>query len=517
MIPANRKVYRKVYCATLGCDKNLVDSEALLGRFAIQGVQAVADLDEADIWVLNTCGFIDAARSDSEETLQALIDYKTDQTLVVFGCWSQESAGIIQKKFPEVDVVAGVGQFDKVVAACLGKEAPEAQGPDTSVFQMAGPARPGPTEISPLVTDPIVTNPLVTDPMLAQYRGLVDRPLLTPSHLAFVKIGEGCNCACTFCRIPMIRGKLVSRPSKEILQEVHNLVDRGVKEIQIVSQNTSDFGRDSGENLYDLVSRLDKIAGLRNIRLLYLYSGLVSSDDLLRLLDLEKVAPYLELPIQHASPRVLKAMKRPGGNRARPEFFQVLRRYHPDLVLRSTALLGFPGEEEEDVSLLADFLAEVEFDHLGTYRYSPERGTPAARLADRVPDEVIFDREALIMDLQSDISLARQKSRLGRSFDVVVDRVVQPGNESAEDIERVLDSLAGCAGGEGAERLLASGEPIAVGRSHHYGYDLDGVVLMPGVGQQQGQYVKARFAAATAYDTWAIPERNFPTEERSSR
>ncbi|PID81858.1 hypothetical protein CSA17_01275 [bacterium DOLJORAL78_65_58] len=492
---------RKVYCATLGCDKNLVDSEALLGRFAAQGVQAVPDLDEADIWVLNTCGFIDAARSDSEETLQALIDFKTDQTLVVCGCWSQESADSIRRRFPAVDVVAGVGQFDKVVAACLGQEEPAGAAPAAHVFPLAGA-------------------PIVSPPMEAQYTGLVDRPLLTPPHLAFVKIGEGCNCACTFCRIPLIRGKLVSRPTAEILQEVRNLAGRGVSEIQIVSQNTSDYGRDTGENLLDLITTLNGVEGLRNIRLLYLYSGLVSTDDLLRLLDLEKVAPYLELPIQHASPRILKAMKRPGGRKSSPEFFRTLRRHHPDLVLRSTALLGFPGEEDEDVALLADFLAEVEFDHLGTYRYSPESGTPAAEMGDQVPDEVVFDREALIMDLQSEISLGRQESRLGGEFAVVVDRVVPALNEEGSRDEddgtrQILEDLARRPGGDPARALLASGGPVAVGRSHHYGYDLDGVVLLPGTGLRAGQYVTARFGAATAYDTWAVPCGESRQEESS--
>lgn len=483
----------KVYCATLGCDKNLVDSEALLGRFALHGVQAVNDLDDADIWVLNSCGFIDAARSDSEETLQSLIDYKTNQTLVVCGCWSQEHGDEIQEKFPGVDVVAGVGQFDRVVSACLGGavEVPEPNSVGLDAFPMVG-------------------KPIVSDPMEASYTGMIDRPLLTPGHLAFVKIGEGCNCNCTFCRIPMIRGRQMSRPIEELVREVRGLTARGVTEIQLVSQNTSDFGRDTGENLFDLASALNKVEGLRNIRLLYLYSGLVSTDDLLRLLDLEKVAKYLELPIQHASPRILKAMKRPGGSKSSPEFFKTLRRHHPELVLRSTALLGFPGEEEEDLEILADFLAEVEFDHLGTYRYSPEKGTAAVDLPDHVPAEVIFDREALIMDLQSDIAQRRQSSRLGKVFDVVVDKIIDPSHEDSADEVEVLRSLAEghwLNPGESAAPwgLVEESSPVAIGRSYHYGYDLDGVVLLPGHNLEPGQWLPAEFRAATSYDTWAMP------------
>ncbi len=494
---------RKVYCATLGCDKNLVDSEALLGRFALQGVQAVNDLDEADIWVLNSCGFIDAARRDSEETLQSLIDYKTTQTLVVCGCWSQEHSEDIQARFPGVDVVAGVGQFDRVVASCLGLETESSgQSKGTNAFPLAG-------------------KPIVFDPLEADYSGMLDRPLLTPKHLAFVKIGEGCNCHCTFCRIPLIRGTQKSRPIEELVQEAQGLAHRGVTEIQLVSQNTSDFGRDTGQDLHGLVAALNKVDGLRRIRLLYLYSGLVTTDDLLRLLEFEKVAPYLELPIQHASPRILKAMKRPGGAKSSPKFFQTLRNRYPDLVLRSTALLGFPGEEEEDLEILADFLAEVEFDHLGTYRYSAEKGTPAALLSDQVPAEVVFDREARIMDLQSDISQGRQNSRLGKVFDVVVDKIIEPlAADSAAEVE-ILRSLSEGQWLDQSERslpwdMVTKGQPIAIARSYHYGYDLDGVVVLPGQGLAPGQWLPAEFRAATSYDTWALPSGEDQSIEGSS-
>jgi ribosomal protein S12 methylthiotransferase len=485
---------KRVFCATLGCDKNLVDSEAMLGVFAAKGIQPVTDPDEADIWVLNSCGFIDAARADSEETLRSLAESKEDRTLVVAGCWSQEHGEDIQARFPEVDIVAGVGQFDKVVAACLGLEN-EAAGPSAPgepAFAMAGP-------------------PIVEDPMVVNYTGLIGRPLLTPGHVAFVKIGEGCNCSCTFCRIPLIRGKLRSRPVEEIVREVRGLVATGVTEIQLVSQNTSDFGRDTGQNLLELVRSLNGIDGLRRMRMLYLYAGMVSVDDLRRMLELEKVAPYLEIPVQHASPRILKAMRRPGGFKASPEFFAALRADRPDLVLRSTALLGFPGEEEEDVSLLADFLAEVRFDHLGTYRFSPEKDTPSADLPDRVPAEVIHDREALIMDLQAEISLGRQEARLGSRFDTVVDEIITPDMAEFEEAARILESFGEGSWHEEREREALAGVSgsevsLALGRSYHFGYDLDGSVVMPAGNLQPGQWVQARFAAVTPYDVWAAAE-----------
>ena len=487
---------RKVWCATLGCDKNLVDSEALLGRFARQGVGTTADPDEADIWVLNTCGFIDAARADSADTVAQLAAAKQGRTLVVCGCWSQEHGDAIRARWPEVDVVAGVGQFDRVVAACTGADAaPAAPVPGMGAFPPAGP-RP-------------VGAPLVGDPMEAHYVGMLDRPLLTPPHVAFVKIGEGCNFGCTFCRIPLIRGKQRSRPVAEVAEEVRRLVDRGVTEIQLVSQNTSDYGRDTGETLHGLVAALDGVAGLRRQRLLYIYAGLVTVDDLKRLLELPTVAPYLDIPVQHASPRLLRAMRRPGGDRTSPAFFGELRRWRPDLVLRSTALLGFPGEEDEDVARLADFLAEVRFDHLGTYRYSPEAGTPAADLPDPVPGEVALDREALIADLQAEISQERQSARLGRRFDVVVDRIEDPGDPEG-DLPDLLAALLEGDWADEAERarlrgVCTAGAPVAVGRSHHYGYDLDGVVVLPAAGLEPGRWVTAEFAGASPFDTWARP------------
>ena len=468
-----KSVPRRVWCATVGCDKNLVDSEALLGRFAAHGIEIAADPESAQIWVLNSCGFIDAARADSLATLQELYRAKgRDRTLVVVGCWSQEHGESIQRRFPDVDVVAGVGQFDEVVAACLDG----------------------------------TRDRIVTAPEQAKYPGLAERPLLTPPHLAYVKISEGCNCSCTFCRIPLIRGPLRSRATDDIVTEVHQLVDRGVREIQLVSQNTSDFGRDTGEDLLSLVQSLDGIDTLRWIRLLYLYAGLIRPETLLRILDCTKVVPYLDLPLQHASPRLLRAMKRPGDPQSVARFYETLRRGRPDLILRTTVMLGFPGEEEQDVEILADFLARVEFDHLGTYRYSPEVGTAAASLPDRVPREVVADREALILDLQAEISERRQRERLGQRHEVVVDRVVP-----AEEERVLLTALAKGSWWKKAERnglatVLQKERSVAVGRSYHFGYDLDGIVVLAGGKYRPGEWLTARFAAVTPFDTWAVAE-----------
>lgn len=480
---------KRVWCATLGCDKNLVDSEALLGHFARAGARTVSDPDAADIWVLNTCGFIDAAREDSERTLREMCEAKEGRLLAVCGCWSQEHGDAIRERFPAVDVVAGVGQFANVVAACLGQE-PPASRVLAPAFPLAGPPPP-----------------LVSVPEAAPYGGLVERPLLTPAHVAFVKIGEGCNCHCTFCRIPLIRGPQRSRPVSEIVQEVRGLAGRGVREVQVVSQNTTDFGRETGETLLQLVTALSGIEDLRWIRLLYLYSGLVSADDLRRLLDLPRVAPYLDLPVQHASPRLLKAMKRPGGEKSSPAFFRRLREGREDLVLRTTVLLGFPGEEDEDVEQLADFLAEVRFDHVGTHHFSPEAGTPAARMADQVPPEVVLDREAMVTDVQAGISLERQEERLGQVYDVVVDEVVAAGEREDSSVEELFADLADGTWRGRRERaafdgVVGSDVSLALGRSYHFGYDLDGGVLLAAPGATPGDVVKVRFTAVTPFDAW---------------
>jgi ribosomal protein S12 methylthiotransferase len=469
---------RRVYCHTLGCDKNLVDSEALLGRFASSGVQAVSDPEQADIWIINTCGFIEAARRDSEDVIGAFAAAKGHRTLVVTGCLAQEQGARIQRDHPAVDVVGGVGEFDRVVGAALAGFAD----------WLAVPA------------------------IEARYEGLVRRPLLTPRHVAFVKIGEGCNQACTFCRIPLIRGKLRSRPVSEIAEEVRALVAGGVGEVQLVSQNTSDFGRGTGEDLEALLGELSAIDGLRRVRLLYLYAGLFPAERALRILELPGVVPYLDLPVQHASRRILRAMRRPGDPDKAAAFFRTIRQERPEVVLRSTALLGFPGEEEDDVEELLDFLAEVEFDHLGTYRYSPEADTPAAALPDRPDDEDVADREARVLDLQAEVSGRRMNDRLGQDFEVVLDQVLDPALDDDRDRRQELTGalFEGAWLDDGtlkrARDAVAGGARLALGRSVHFGYDLDGVVVLPvGPRLEAGDWLQATFKGATPWDVWAEP------------
>ena len=463
---------RSVFTMTLGCDKNLVDSEALLGRFGARGMAHAVDPEDADILVVNTCGFIEAARQDSFDAIADLCRLKGDRTLVVTGCLSQEQGDVIAERFPDVDLINGVGNFERLLDALEAREG--------------------------LVP--------VGRPEDAQYEGFADRPLLTPSHLAFVKVSEGCNFRCAFCRIPFIRGDQISRPVADLVSEVRGLVDRGVSEVMLVSQNTSDYGRGTGEDLHDLVTSLDEINGLERLRLHYLFPGLIATDRFRRILDTPVVAPYVDMPVQHASPRILKRMSRPFDPADLTSFFTTLRADDPTVTLRTTILLGFPGEEEEDVEQVADFLERIQFDHVGTYRYSPEAGTRGAELID-VPDaEDVADREARIQDLQHDLSLGRQQTRLGGLQRVVVDEIA-PVEEWRDVAADLLDAAAADRETELTEvgRRLLSGETVAIVRGDHQSHDVDGVTLIPAADLRAGQWLTVRTLAITPYDALAVP------------
>ena len=451
----------RVHVATLGCDKNLVDSEALLDAFRRAGLQPVADADSADIWILNTCSFIDAARRDSYDAIETLLEAKGDRRLVVTGCLAQETGRKLREAYPEIDLIGGVGNFEELAADLgAGGRGTPSTTPDDARYAIGG-----------------------------------DRPLLTPAHTAFVKLGEGCNLRCAFCRIPRIRGRLRSRSIAEIRDEARRLAERGVRELNLISQNTSDYGVDTGETLPDLARALAEIDELRWLRFYYFFPGRSTGATLQALLEVPKVVPYVDLPMQHAAPRILRAMHRPADSRRAAAMFSELRRRNPDLTLRTTMLLGFPGETEEDVEVLADFLAEVEFDHLGTYRYSPEEGTPAAALGPGPDPEEVADREARILDLQAEISLSRLWRRLGRDCGIVVDRL-DPG-------DRWRDVLAEMSP-EVPEVLYRSPE-LAVARSAALGYDQDGVILLPAAKLKPGDWLTARLEATSAFDAAGIP------------
>jgi ribosomal protein S12 methylthiotransferase len=447
----------KIHTMTIGCDKNLVDSEILLGKFKNRGLLPTLVQDDADVWVLNTCGFIDAARKDSYDAIADLCNRKDGRTLIVIGCLSQEHSQEISDRFPEVDHIAGVGNFDQVIETVFaGKKLVE-----------------------------------ISDPDLIEYSGFNSREILTPPHIAFVKISEGCNYSCSFCRIPRIRGKQQSRLIVDIVSEVRNLAANGVVEIMVVSQNTSDFGRDTGENLLQLVTELSKVDGIIWIRLLYLYPGIIKTEDFLKIMSTDKIVPYLDMPIQHASPNLLRAMNRPFDINKTKKLFHDLRNMNPAITLRTTILLGFPGEEESDIELTADLMNEIRFDHLGTYRYSPEEGTSGAKLELTVDQEEVVDREARLMDLQSEHSLQRQLGRKNSDQLLLIDSI-----EPATHWKELISDFP--------ESGLLLNQSVAVARSVNLGYEIDGVVLLDATNLQAGQWVNAKLVDVTAYDAFAV-------------
>jgi ribosomal protein S12 methylthiotransferase len=406
---------RTVYLESLGCSKNLVDSEATLGFLLQDGFRSIDDPFQAELLVLNTCGFIEDAKRQSVERILELAELKksTGAKLVVFGCLSQRYADELSKEIPEVDLLAGVGQQERLTEAIRNLY----QEDDSSLISL----HPDAPRIS--------------------FAGFLDRPLMTPPHLAYVKLGEGCSHKCAFCAIPSIRGKFKSREPGDILREVETLSARGVREINLISQDSAYYGKDAGaqDALYDLLKRLSTVSDLRWIRLFYFHPALVNPDMLLRMFDLPRVLPYLDMPIQHASDKMLKIMRRGHKRDYMAKLLTDMRRARPDLSLRSTVLVGHPGETEEDLGELLDFIEEHPFDKLGVFGYSLEENTEGAELPDAVEAEEITERVDRVQLAQMPISEERAAGLVGQRFTGVVEELAEQGEGLPE--ERRLRTL----------------------------------------------------------------------------
>ena len=365
---------------SLGCDKNLVDTEVMLGLLASKGHQMTDDETQADVIVINTCCFIHDAKEESIQTILEMAEYKKEgklKALIVTGCLAQRYKNETVEEIPEVDAVLGTTSYDKVVEAI-----DEALNGHVMVEM---------TDIDAL---PIVeTKRLVT----------------TGGHFAYLKIAEGCDKHCTYCIIPKIRGNFRSVPMENLLKEAKELADQGVKELILVAQETTLYGKDiyGEKSLHKLLKELCKVPGIQWIRILYCYPEEIT-DELIQVIKEEKkICHYLDLPIQHASDRILKRMGRRTTQAELVEIVNKLRREIPDIVLRTTLISGFPGETQEDHEELMGFVDEMEFDRLGVFTYSPEEDTPAATMPDQVAEEVKEARRDEIMELQQEISLER--------------------------------------------------------------------------------------------------------------
>ena len=416
---------KKIGMVSLGCPKNLVDSEVMLGLAQQAGHELTRDAADADVIVVNTCAFIDKAKQESIDTILEMAEHKKNgrcTTLVVTGCMAERYRDELKAQIPEIDAVLGTGQVPEIVNAIAGSDAHGSTAPRHPAYVQI--LRANGTAVAP--SHPASSHPRTPAPSpLPTYIYDADTPrlLATPRHYAYVKIAEGCDYKCAFCIIPTLRGKYRSRPIDSIVQEARALAQRGVKELLLISQDTSFYGIDQGERggLARLLRELNRVDGLEWIRMLYLYPTTIGDDVLAAMAESEKVCSYVDLPLQHASDAVLKRMKRPGTRATYERLLDRIRTRVPGVTLRTTFIVGFPGETDSDFAELQSFVRAVGFDHLGVFTYSHEEGTSAHGLADDVPARVKRQRQTALMGLQKKIVAAAQKTRIGQTVRLMVD------------------------------------------------------------------------------------------------
>ncbi|WP_139709034.1 30S ribosomal protein S12 methylthiotransferase RimO [Aeromonas allosaccharophila] len=437
---SNTKQAPKVGFVSLGCPKNLVDSERILTQLRTEGYDVVPSYDDAELVVVNTCGFIDSAVQESLEAIgEALAE---NGKVIVTGCLGAKE-NQIREIHPKVLEITGPHAYEEVLGHVHKYVAKPEHNPFTSLVPAHGVK-------------------------------------LTPRHYAYLKISEGCNHRCTFCIIPSMRGDLVSRPIGEVLAEAKRLKEAGVKEILVISQDTSAYGVDVKHRtgFYNgmpvktsMVALCEELAKLDIwVRLHYVYPY-PHVDDIIPLMRDGKVLPYLDIPLQHASPRILKLMKRPGTVERTLERIQKWREICPEITLRSTFIVGFPGETEEEFQMLLDFIDKAELDRVGCFKYSPVEGALANELPDPVPEEIQEERFQRFMELQQQVSIRKLARKVGQEMTVIIDEVDEEG---------------------------------ATGRSFADAPEIDGLVYLNGeTGLKPGDMVKVRIDESDEYDLWA--------------
>ena len=428
---------------SLGCDKNLVDSEVMLGLLANHGHQMVDSEEEADVIVVNTCCFINDAKEESIQTILEMAEYKKTgsiKALIVTGCLAQRYKQEIMDEIEEVDAVLGTTSYDKIVEvideALQGHKSLEL------------------TDIDALPT--VESKRLVT----------------TGGHFAYLKIAEGCDKHCTYCIIPKIRGNFRSVPMERLIKEARDLVAQGVKEIILVAQETTLYGVDlyGKKSLHVLLKELCKIGGLRWIRILYCYPEEITDELIQVIKEEDKICNYLDIPIQHASDGVLKRMGRRTSKQQLIDTVKKLREEIPDIALRTTLITGFPGETEEQHEELMEFVDEMEFDRLGVFTYSPEEDTPAATMLDQIEESVKEDRQAELMELQQEIAFDLAERMIGKEVIVMFEGKVADEN-------------------------------VYVGRTYMDAPNVDGLIFVETNEElMSGDFAKVRITGALEYD-----------------
>ncbi|MBO1926727.1 30S ribosomal protein S12 methylthiotransferase RimO [Thiomicrorhabdus sp. 6S2-11] len=442
---------------SLGCPKATVDTERILTQLRTEGYNLTNSYEDADTVIVNTCGFIDSAVQESLDTIGEALE--ENGKVIVTGCLGAKD-DVITQVHPKVLAVSGPAAYEEVVSA---------------VHDVIAPPK---------------HNPFVD---LVPPQGIK----LTPKHFAYLKISEGCNHRCTFCIIPSMRGDLVSRPVADVIAEAKRLKEAGVKELLVVSQDTAAYGvdvkyktefadgRPTKTSMVGLSEALGELGGVENfwVRLHYVYPY-PNVEEVIPLMAEGKILPYLDMPLQHANPRVLKAMKRPGNIDKTLERIKKWREQVPNLTIRSTFIVGFPGETEEEFQDLLDFLEEAQLDRVGCFQYSPVEGATANEIAEQVPDEIKQDRWERFMETQQRISANKMQAKVGQVMQVLVDEIDDQG---------------------------------AVARSMADAPEIDGMVFIAdGFHLQPGQFVQVKIVAADEYDLWAEPIVEFETDKETS-
>ena len=442
----------KIFCVSLGCDKNLVDTEMMLGLLNKDGYTFTDDEHEADVVVVNTCCFIGDAKEESVNTILEMAELKKEgrcKALIVTGCMAQRYKQEILDEIPEVDGILGTSTYDEisnVLKKVLG-------GSRESCFH----------DLNAL--------PNVEVP----------RVVTTGGYYAFLKIAEGCDKRCTYCIIPDLRGSYRSVPMERLIEEAKQLASQGVKELILVAQETTLYGIDlyKKKSLPKLLHELCKIPGIQWIRIQYCYPEEITQELIETIREEEKVCNYLDIPIQHASDRILKRMGRRTNQKQLREMIASLRSQIPDIALRTTLISGFPGETEEDHEILMQFVDDMEFDRLGVFAYSPEEDTPAFSFENQVPEEVKQDRRDEIMELQQEIAFEKSEAMKGRTLEVMIEGKVAVEN-------------------------------AYVGRTYMDSPNVDGLIFVnTGLSLMSGDFLKVRVTGASEYDLIGEAEDEF--------
>lgn len=438
---------KKIGFISLGCSKNLVDTEKMLGILEDAGYALTEDLAEAEVIIINTCTFIDAAKDESVQTILEAAEYKKSgkcERLVAAGCLSQEFQSDLAKEIPEIDILLGTNSWHRIL------EAVEESYRDNQ-------------------------NVMHFDTAPCEHEELLPREVTTPSYTAYVKIAEGCSNGCTFCYIPYVRGKMRSRPIESVLYEVRALAKKGVREFNLIAQDLSCYGRDlrNGTTLSALLREMVKIEGVHWIRLFYLYPTYFDDELLDLILSEPKICKYADIPLQHISDAVLSRMHRRDSSKSIRALLCKIREKDVPLTVRTTMMVGFPGETEEDFKELLDFVKEVKFDALGAFMFSPQDGTPAAKMDNQIAEDIKEERYHLLMATQAEVSEENDQKLIGTEAEVLVEDFTETEN----------------------------GIRQAIGRTSFQAPEVDGEIYVDNPGDAKvGDFIRVRIIDGYAYD-----------------